>query len=87
MILNFFIAIMKFFIDGIANILPSYTLFPTSLSSQIATFMGYINGWSWLIPVPTIVAILGILIVLVFVEFTYFVAMYVLGVIHSTIRG
>lgn len=87
MIFNFFIAVVKFLIDGIAAVLPTYTIFPTSLASQIASFMGYVNGWSWLIPIPTILTIMGILVILVLVEFTYFVAMYVLGLIHATIRG
>jgi len=87
MIFNFLIAVVIFLIDGISAVLPSYTLFPTSLAVQISSFMGYVNGWSWLIPVPTIVTILGILVVLVLVEFTYFVAMYILGIIHATIRG
>jgi len=87
MIFDFMIAVMKFLLDGIAAVLPSYTIFPTSLGAQIASFMGYVNGWSWLIPIPTILTIMGILVILVLVEFTYFVAMYVLGLIHATIRG
>lgn len=87
MIFNFLIAVMKFLLDGIAAVLPTYTVFPDSLAIQIASFMGYVNGWSWLIPIPTIMTIMGILIILVLVEFTYFVAMYVLGIIHATIRG
>jgi len=87
MIFDFLIAVMKFLLDGIAAVLPTYTIFPTSLAAQIASFMGYINGWAWLIPIPTILTIMGILVVLVLVEFTYFVAMYVLGIIHATIRG
>jgi len=87
MIFDFMIAVMRFLLDGIAAILPTYTLFPSSLAVQIASFMGYVNGWSWLIPIPTIMTIMAILVILVLVEFTYFVAMYVLGVIHATIRG
>jgi len=87
MIFNFVLALVAFLINGIASILPSFTIFPTSLAAQVATFMGYVNGWAWLIPVSTIVQIMGILVVLVLVEFTYFVAMYVLGLIHATIRG
>lgn len=87
MIFDFMIAVMKFLLDSIASVLPTYTLFPDSLAVQIASFMGYVNGWSWLIPIPTIITIMGILVILVLVEFTYFVAMYVLGIIHATIRG
>jgi len=87
MIFDFMIAVMTFLLNGVASLLPSYTIFPSSLAVQIASFMGYVNGWSWLIPVPTIMQIMAILIVLVLVEFTYFVAMYVLGIIHATIRG
>jgi len=87
MIFDFMIAVVSFLLNGVASVLPTYTIFPTSLAAQVASFMGYVNGWSWLIPIPTIVTILGILVVLVLVEFTYFVAMYVLGIIHATIRG
>jgi len=87
MIFDFMIAVMTFLLNGISSVLPSYTIFPTSLAAQIASFMGYVNGWSWLIPIPTILTIMGILVILVLVEFTYFVAMYVLGIIHATIRG
>lgn len=87
MIFNFILAVVAFLINGVAAILPEFTIFPTSLASQIAAFMGYINGWSWLVPISTLVTIMGILVVLVLVEFTYFVAMYVLGLIHASIRG
>jgi len=87
MIFNFILAVVSFLITGVATILPEFTIFPTSLAAQIATFMGYINGWSWLVPVSTLVTIMGILVILVLVEFTYFVAMYVLGLIHASIRG
>lgn len=81
------LAVVNFLLNGIGSVLPTYEIFPTSLASQIATFMGYINGWSWLLPIGTIMTILGILILVVLAEFIYFVAMYVLGIIHATIRG
>lgn len=87
MIFDFMIAVMSFLLNGIAAILPSFTIFPGSLAAQISSFMGYVNGWSWLVPIPTIVTIMGVLVFLVLAEFTYFVAMYVLGMIHATIRG
>lgn len=87
MILDFFISIITWLLLGIASILPEYTIFPTSLASQIASFVGYVNGWSWLIPVNTLFTVMAILVVLVFVEFMYFVAMYVLGLIHASVRG
>jgi hypothetical protein len=87
MIFDFMIAVMRFLIDGIATILPSLSIFPAGLAVQIASFMGYVNGWSWLVPISTIVTIMGILVILVLVEFMYFVSMYVLSMIHATIRG
>jgi len=87
MIFDFLIAVITFLLNGVASILPTYVIFPTSLASQVASFMGYVNGWSWLIPIPTIISIMAILVFLVLAEFTYFVAMYVLGIIHATIRG
>jgi len=87
MIFDFLIAVITFLLNGVANILPSYTIFPSSLAVQIASFMGYVNGWAWIVPISTIVQIMGILVLIVLAEFTYFVAMYVLGLIHSTMRG
>lgn len=87
MIGDFMLAVVSFLLQGVATLLPSYTIFPSSLAVQIATFMGYVNGWNWLVPIPTLITIMGILVILVLVEFTYFVAMYVLGIIHATIRG
>jgi len=87
MIFNFILVIVSFMINGVASILPTFTIFPDGLAAQIGTFMGYINGWSWLVPVGTLVTIMGILVILVLVEFTYFVAMYVLSIIHASVRG
>jgi len=86
MILNVVLGAVSFLITGVAALLPTYTIFP-ALASQVATFMGYVNGWDWLVPIDTLVAVMGVLVLLVLVEFTYFVAMYVLSVIHASIRG
>lgn len=87
MIFNFILVVVAFLINGVAAILPSFVIFPDSLAVQIASFMGYVNGWSWLVPVDTVMFVMGILVVLVLVEFTYFAAMYVLSIIHASIRG
>lgn len=87
MIFDFILAVMRFLIDGVTALLPSYTVFPAGLAVQIASFMSYINGWSWLLPISTIISIFGILVLVVFVEFIYFVAMYTLSMIHASIRG
>jgi len=87
MIFNFVLAVISFLLTGIASILPTFVIFPDGLAAQIATFMGYINGWSWLVPVDTLISITGVLVILVLVEFSYFVSMYVLSIIHASIRG
>jgi len=87
MIFNIVLGIIGWLLNGVASLLPNITIFPTGLATNLATFMGQINGWSWLFPVSTIVQIFGILVILVLAEFTYFVAMYILSLVHSTLRG
>jgi len=87
MIFNVILGIIGFLLNGVASLLPTITIFPTGLQTSLATFMGEVNGWSWLFPVSTIITIFGILVLLVLAEFTYFVAMYVLSIIHATVRG
>lgn len=87
MIFNVILGIITFLLNGVATLLPTITVFPTGLDTSLATFMGEVNGWSWLFPVATVVQIFGLLVLLVLAEFTYFVAMYVLSIIHATVRG
>jgi len=87
MIFDFILSVVTFLINGVVALLPTYTVFPNSLAAQIATFMGYVNGWGWLIPIPTLVAVMGILVLLVLVEFTYFTTMYIFSIIHASVRG
>jgi len=87
MIFNVVLTVITFLINGISTILPTISIFPTNLQISLATFMGEINGWSWLFPVDTLLQVFSILVILVLAEFTYFVAMYVLSIIHATIRG
>lgn len=87
MIFNVILGIVGFLLNGVASLLPAITIFPTNLQVSLAGFMGQINGWSWLFPVSTIVQIFGLLVILVLAEFTYFVAMYILSLIHATVRG
>lgn len=87
MIFNVILGIIGFLLNQVASVLPSITIYPTGLQTSLATFMGQVNGWSWLFPVATIVQIFGILVLLVLAEFTYFVAMYILSIVHATVRG
>jgi len=87
MILDLILNIVAFLITGVATILPTFSIFPSGIATNIQTISAEINGWSWLFPVNTIFQVLAILVLLVFAEFTYFVAMYVLSIIHASIRG
>jgi len=87
MIFNVILGIIGFLLNGVASLLPTISIFPTNLATDLSAFMASINGWSWLFPVSTVVTIFGILVLLVMAEFTYFVAMYVLSLVHSTLRG
>jgi len=87
MIFNFILAVVAFMINGVAAILPTITIFPAGLIASLATFTSYVNGWSWLFPISTLYTVLGILVVLVLAEFLYFVGMYVLSIVHASIRG
>jgi len=87
MIPDFLLGVVAFMLNGVASILPSITIFPTTLATQINTFVSYINGWSWLFPINTLFAVIGIMIALVAVEFLYFSTMFILNLIHRTLRG
>lgn len=87
MIFDVVLKIVSFMLDGLSTILPSQTVIPSTVPSQLETFMGYINGWNWLFPVDTLMTVFGIIVLLVFVEFIFFTTMYVFGIIHSSIRG
>jgi len=87
MIFDFVLAVVAFLINGVAALLPTFVVFPTGLATQIASLVAYINGWSWIFPVSTLMTIFGILVLLVFVEFVYFTSMYVISLIHASIKG
>lgn len=86
MIVDFGLLILTFLISSVSSLLPVIGVFPVGLSSDVSLFVGYIYGWDWILPIDTIFFVLRTLIILVLAEFTYFVAMYVIGLIHSTIR-
>lgn len=87
MIFNFILAVVSFLINGIASILPTFSVFPQGLGTSLPIFMAHVNGWNWLVPIGTLQAVFFVLVVLVLLEFTYFVATYVLSIIHASIRG
>jgi len=86
MIFDFILNIVAFLLNGVSALLPTITVFPATLATQLASFVAYVNGWSWIFPVSTLFTIFGILVILVLAEFTYFVAMYILGIIHASIK-
>jgi hypothetical protein len=87
MIVDFILGVVSYLIAGVTFLLPTITVFPTSLAADIASLMAYINGWSWLFPVDTLLVVFGILVLLVFVEFLYFTSMYIFSIIHASLRG
>jgi len=86
MILDFVLNVVAFLLTTLARILPTVTVFPTSLAPDIATFMTYVYGWSWLFPVSTLLTIFSLIVLLVFAEFLFFTTMYIFGVIHASIK-
>jgi hypothetical protein len=86
MIFDFILNVVSFFLNRLALILPSYNLFPPTLATDIRVVMTYINSWSWMFPVDILMTIIAAIILLVFVEFTYFAAMFVFSIIHSSIK-
>jgi len=86
MIFDFIINVISFLINALAGALPTITVFPVGLATQISTFVAYAQSWDWIFPVDTIFTILGILVFMVFAEFVYFTGMYVLSIIHATVR-
>lgn len=90
MITDFAFSIISWFLGGLASVLsalPQITIFPAGLATSLASFVAYINGWSWLFPVSTLLTVFGILVLLVVAEFTYFVSMYIFSLIHASLRG
>lgn len=83
MIFNVFFAVLAFIVQGVAALLPSITIFPVTLSSNIATVVSSAYGWSWIFPVGTIITMIGILVIVVAAEFTFYAAMYVLKLIRG----
>jgi len=86
MIFDFVLSIVAFLLRGITALLPSFVVFPATVPSQLSSFMSYLSGWSWIFPVSTLFTIFGILVILVLAEFIYFTAMYVLSIIHASIK-
>jgi len=87
MIIDFFLNVVAYLLQAVVNVLPTFTIFPESLPTLITNFLSPVFGWNWLFPTPVILIVLSIIIVVVFAEFTFFITMYVLSLIHSTIRG
>lgn len=87
MIFDVILKIVSFMLDGLSAVLPSQTVIPSTVPAQLSTFMGYVNGWSWLFPVDTLITVFGIIVLLVFVEFVYFTTMYIFSIIHASVRG
>jgi len=83
MIFNVFLAIISFILAGVTAILPSISLFPSNLASNISTIVASAYGWSWLFPVGTIISLIGILILVVASEFSFYTTMYVLKLIRG----
>lgn len=86
MIFDFVLNVIAFLLNGLAAILPTYKVFPSSLAGDVGTFMEYVNGWSWLFPTGTLIAVLAVIVLVVFVEFIYFTTMYIFGLIHASIK-
>jgi len=86
MIFDFILGVISFLLNGVAAVLPTIGVFPTGLATQIATFMTYIYGWSWLFPVSTLLSVFSLIVLLVFAEFVFFTTMYILGIIHASIK-
>jgi len=87
MIFDFVLNVVSFLLRSLGVVLPTYTVFPTSLAGNISTLMAYINGWSWIFPVSTLMSVFAVIVLLVFVEFVYFTTMYVFSLIHASIKG
>jgi len=82
MITGFFLQIFYTILEFFLNLLP-VAPFPTEIGSAIAQTWGYIQAWSFLFPVSTLLAALGI-------AFTYHAAIFVWHLSHMVggyIRG
>jgi len=87
MIFDFILNVVAFLLRSLAGILPTYTVFPASLAGNISTFMASINGWAWLFPVSTLLTVFAVIVLVVFAEFAFYTFMYVLSIIHASIKG
>lgn len=87
MIVDAILSVVGWLINAIASILPTLSLYPSDLPSNISSLVTYVNTWNWLFPVSTIMTVLALFIIVVLAEFTYFTAMYIFSIIHATVRG
>ena len=87
MIFSVVLSIVSFLVNGLVAILPTVTVFPAGLATKVGTFVGYTYGWGWLFPVGTLYTVFAMIVLLVLVEFTYFISMYIFSIIHASVRG
>jgi len=86
MIIDFALLIVSFLLNALAAILPSFQIFPATLAGQISDFIQSIYGWAWIFPVGPMMFIFLVIVFLVFAEFVFFTTMYVLSIIHSSVK-
>lgn len=86
MIFDFILNVVAFLLTSLSRILPTITIFPADLAPDIAQFMIYVFGWSWLFPVSTLLYLFSIIVLLVFAEFIFFTTMYIFGIIHASVK-
>jgi len=78
MIIGFFLSLFYTFISFIVGLLPT-SAFPSEISSAITTFWSYVNLFSMVVPVQTIITVLGL-------SFTYLATLLVWDAFHWVLR-
>jgi len=62
MITNFLLSILSAFVNGVVSFLPVGSL-PTEISSALATMWGYVNLFSYVVAVDTLIQVVGLVLV------------------------
>jgi len=79
--------IADFLVKVLVAIMSTVTFIPAQAFSYAQTFLQYIYPWSWLVPIQTVLTIVGILIGIVYAEFIFHSTLFFFWLARNTINS